>query len=302
MSAGATERSDEGHGPRNRRRVFPHWFATFLGTPSGIIGALGLLLLLTLAFFPESIGGDPLIQTARPLEAPTMAHIFGTDELGRDLFARVVGGARGALWVAIGSASLAALIGVPLGLLAGYRGGWLDQMIMRFFDVVLGVPTIVVALLVVAVMGIGTVNVILAVASAMVPIFGRLARASTLGTKGLDYVVAARAMGATDRDIMFRTILSKITGPLIVQFIVAAALAVTIAASLSFIGLGEAPPAPSWGRMLSEARSYLGISPLYGVFPGLALAFTIATFDSLGRAVRKLYGIGRPSVQSQGAE
>lgn len=292
MSTDVAERpeTEVSHASARRRRAL----RAFFGTPGGMIGTIIMVLLLAMALFGGLLTQDPLVQTAA-FEAPSGAHPFGTDELGRDLLARVVVGTGNALYVALASALLGCALGVPLGLIAGYKGGWVDSVIMRVFDVILGVPAIVVALLIVAILGGGNLNVILAIASAVMPNFGRLARASTLTVREREYVVAARSMGATDLDIMFRTVLRNITSPIIVQFIIAAGVAIVVSASLSFLGLGVSPPTPTWGGMLESARDHLDRAPLYAVFPGVALTLTIAGFDGIGRALQRAMGTKVPS-------
>jgi peptide/nickel transport system permease protein len=192
--------------------------------------------------------------------------------------------------VAVGSAALATVIGVPIGLLSGYLGGVTDYAAMRVMDVLLALPTILLALVIITILGASNVNMLIAIAIGSVPAFARLTRSSTLGAAQQEYVLAARSAGAGRLDIMFRTVLPNITGPVVVQFVVTASLAVTMAASLSFLGLGPAPPTPTWGGMLQTALTFLYQSPLYGVFPGLFLAITVAAFDGIGNGLQVVSG------------
>lgn len=230
------------------------------------------------------------------LQGPTALHPLGTDELGRDIGMRLLVGAQSSLLVAFGSALLALVIGVAVGVVAGYFGGIVDAIAMRVMDLLLAVPILLIALVVVVVLGPSSVNVIIAIAVANLPVFAMLARASTLEVRGLEYVAASRSMGAGNLDIMGRTVLPNILGPLIVQFIVAAASAIVVEASLSFLGLGVPPPAPSWGAMLQQSQSYLYDNPWYGVFPGLALAVTVLLLDRVGRGLQFGFGGSQSTV------
>jgi peptide/nickel transport system permease protein len=179
---------------------------------------------------------------------------------------------------------------VPLGLVAGYLGRWVDAVAMRLIDLLLAVPGILLALVIIAVLGPGRANLVLAIGIGSVPEFGRLTRAATLGIRERDFVVAARGMGASAPDTMFRTVLPNILGPILVQLIVTASLAVVVEAGLSLLGLGSPPPAPSWGGMLQQARSYIYQNPWYGVFPGLCLALTVFCLDRVGRGLQRAVG------------
>lgn len=257
-----------------------------LMTGAAILVGMAALALLAPLVVPYS----PLSQAFNPLLGPSLAHPLGTDELGRDLLSRVLNGAAVSLITAAGAAAIAASVGVPIGLVGGYFGGWIDAVEMRVMDVVLAVPDIIFALVVVAILGPGDWNTLIAIAVVSVPAFARLTRASTLALRGLDFVRAERAMGASNTDIVLRTILPNSSGPIIVQFVITASLAIIIEAGLSFLGLGTQPPNPSWGAMLQTSRSYLAQDPWYGFFPGLALAVTVGALDSLGRGLHVVLG------------
>lgn len=283
----------------------PARFATlrrFARDRSALVAAMVLVAFVAASIVATAITGYGPTQTSdATLVGPTGAHWLGTDELGRDLASRLLVGARTSLIVAFGSALLAMIVGVPIGIVGGYLGRWLDASAMRVMDVLLAVPTILVALVVVAVLGPSTINLIIAIASASVPQFARLARASTLELRERDFVVAERAMGASRTDIMGRTILPNIVGPIIVAFIVTAAAAVVVAASLSFLGLGVPPPEPTWGAMLQQSKSFLHQNPWYGVFPGMALTLTVLCLDRIGRGLQHAFGTSsEPVLRSNG--
>jgi peptide/nickel transport system permease protein len=265
------------------------------------VGAAGLGLLILLALAAPLVAPfDPNQQSAENLLGPGASHLLGTDELGRDILSRLIFGARASLLVGFGAAALGALVGVPLGLAAGYLGRWVDSVAMRLLDLLLAVPGILLALVIIAVLGPGRGNLILAIGIGAVPEFGRLTRAATLAIREQDFVVASRGMGAPTADTMFRTVLPNILGPILVQLVVTASLAVVVEAGLSLLGLGTPPPAPSWGAMLQQARSYLYQSPWYGVFPGLCLAFTVFCLDRVGRGLQRAVGTAVSSGAREG--
>ena len=254
--------------------------------PGAAAGILALVLLIVGGLLLPIVGPyGPADQVSPPLLGPSWAHWFGTDELGRDLFVRVVAGSPLTLVTAIGAAFVAATIGVPLGILAGFLGGWTDAIIARFTDFVLSIPGILMALVIVALFGSSVGNLTIAIGIGAFPTFTRLARAGTLSLRERAFVQAARSMGAGRVDIMVRSIAPNIFPPLLVQLVITASFAILVSASLSFLGLGAPPPAPSWGTMLQISRSYLYEAPLYGVFPGIALMITVASFDAIGRAL-----------------
>lgn len=242
-------------------------------------------------------GPNDLVTT--PFQGPSWSHLCGTDELGRDILSRLLFGARVSLSTAVGAAALAAAIGVPIGMLAGYFGKWVDAPLMRLMDLILSLPDLLLALVVVTVIGGSNLDVLLAIAIVSVPSFARLARASTLATRERPYVLAARSVGAGRFDVLTRTILPNIRGPLLVQAILTASLAILIAASLNFLGLGAPPPAPSWGAMLQTAYTDIHQSVWYGVFSGAILAITIGALDQVGRAAQARMG-GRSSQLKMG--
>jgi peptide/nickel transport system permease protein len=252
-----------------------------------LLGAIVLLSLLAPLIAPH----DPLdTNLALQFQPPSAAYPFGTDELGRDLFSRVLYGGRSALLTAVGSVAIAALVGIPLGLIAGYFGGWADGVAMRVVDVLLAIPAILIALGLIAMFGRGTLNVIVAVGVVNIPAFARITRASTLAVKEHDFVLATQAMGAGYSYLLPITILPNAAGPILVQVAVTGATAILLASALSFLGLGIQPPTPDWGSMLSVGRQHLFEAPWYGIFPGLAIALTVFALDELSKALQDLLG------------
>jgi peptide/nickel transport system permease protein len=260
----------------------------------GAVAGLAVLIVIALAaiFAPWITPYNPLQLGPDPLAGPTAAHWLGTDELGRDQLTRLVFGARESLIVSFGSALVGLVIGVPIGLLAGYLGRAWDVVPMRIMDFILALPYLLVALVVVTILGSGNFYLVLAIGIAAVPGFARLTRASALALRDADFVVATRAMGAGRGDTMVRTVLPNTLAPIIVQFVVTASVAVVVAAALSFISLGPPPPAPTWGGMLQTAEKYLYTDPWYGIFPGLALAIMVACFDRIGHGLQRAIGAG----------
>jgi peptide/nickel transport system permease protein len=221
------------------------------------------------------------------LQPPSLKHFMGTDQFGRDIFSRVIFGARPSLTVAFVSIFLASLMGVFLGVVAGYVGGYVDTVIMRIMDVFFAFPLVVLAIAVMAALGPGIINVIIVVVFVSTPQFVRIARGSALAEKGKPYVLAAKSLGVNDLRIMFRHILPNIVSPTIVQATVMMAWAILTESALSFIGVGIRPPAPSWGFLLSEARNYVVSGEWWmTLFPGLAITITALTFNFMGDTLR----------------
>jgi len=230
---------------------------------------------------------DPyFIAPADALRGPSHLHPLGTDELGRDVLARLLQGARITLVITMAAVALALVVGATLGLAAGFYGGAVDTAIMRSVDVLMSMPGFLLAIGIIAALGVGTTNVILAVGIYSIPTFARIARASTLSVKAEEYVTAARSLGATDRRIMWRHVLPNIVPPLIVQTSLRMATAILSASSLSFLGLGTQPPTPEWGAMLSAGRDYMTRAPLLVAAPGLAILTVALSFNLLGDGLR----------------
>ena len=261
-----------------------------LGHRGALISVLFLgLMILALLLVGWALPLDPLTQDyVNMLKGPSGAHWFGTDELGRDVLARVVYGARTSLLTAAGAVAIAALFGVPIGLMAGFFGGWRDAVLMRIVDVMLSLPGILFAMAMIAVLGRSQTAALVAVGITGVPSFAHITRAQVLSLRKRDFVTAVEALGGSSAYNMFRTVLPNSWSPILVQVVILSSVAILIEASLAFLGLGIPPPTPSWGEMLRTGKSYLHDSPTYAVFPGLVLTFTILSLDTLGRTLAKV--------------
>ncbi len=251
------------------------------------LGFLGLIVLI--AVFADLLPLDPLGQDfLRTLEGPSRDYWFGTDELGRDILSRVVFGARTSLVTAAGAVTIAALIGVPMGLIGGFFGGWRDAVLMRLVDVMMALPAILFAMALIAVFGRSQGAALLAVGITGIPGFARIVRAQVLTLRKRDFVVAVEAFGGTASYNMFRTILPNSWSQILVQVVVLSSVAILLEAALAFLGVGVPPPTPSWGEMLRTGKSYLHEAPYYAVLPGIVLTLTILAFDSIGRGLSRL--------------
>lgn len=223
---------------------------------------------------------------AERLRPPSAAHWLGTDELGRDVLSRVLHGARISLQIQVAAVGLAVGVGTALGLLAGYVGRWPDQLVMRVMDILMAFPGIFLALAIIAALGTGLGNVIIATAIFLVPQFARVVRAAILSLKEKEFVEAARALGEGDVAIVLRYLLPNSLAPIIVQTSLRMATVLLTASGLSFLGLGVQPPAPEWGAMLSNARSYMITAPHVATMPGLAIMLVVLGFNLLGDGLR----------------
>jgi peptide/nickel transport system permease protein len=228
------------------------------------------------------------IDTLAMLSSPSAAHLLGTDDLGRDTLARLVYGARVSLSASTIAVALAMLVGVPLGLVAGYLGGRIDEAVMRVLDSVMALPPLVLALTIAAVLGPGLVNGMLAIAIVAVPTFTRLVRGQVLSIKHDDYVTAARSIGAPRRTIIFRHILPNAINPVIVQGALGVGFAIITESSLSFIGLGAQPPTPSWGSMVQVGFQYLELAPWLVLAPAIIIFVAVLGFNLLGEGLREM--------------
>jgi peptide/nickel transport system permease protein len=270
---------------RFRRSRF---WARFTRNKLAVFGALIIAILLVGAVLAPIIAPhDPIKSNIRErLQPPSAAHLFGTDDLGRDIFSRVVHGTRISLEVGLVSVTIATSVGLVLGLLAGYFGGWIDSIAMRLMDVLFAFPAVLLAIAIMAVLGQSTRNVMIAVGIVYVPIFARITRGSVLAVRELEFVEAARCIGLRSFDIIFKYILPNALDAVIVQVSLATAFAILAEAALSFLGLGTQPPDPSWGSMLSFGREYMLEAPWWTVFPGLAIFLSVLALHLIGDGLR----------------
>jgi peptide/nickel transport system permease protein len=252
---------------------------------------LGLAIVL---FFIVIALCAPLLAPYDPLQTswsalrkpPSGAYWFGTDELGRDVLSRVIWGARASLLAGLVSVSISMAFGVPIGLVAGYVGGWVDGLISRFTDAMLAVPFLILAIALAAFLGPSLTNAMIAIGVSAMPVFIRLTRAQVLSVKVEDYIEAARAVGNPHWRIALRHILPNTLPPLIVQATLTIATAIIAEASLSFLGLGQQPPAPSWGSMLNTAKNYVDNAPWMAIWPGVSIFLLVLSFNLLGDGLR----------------
>lgn len=248
-----------------------------------LIGMMVLMALLSAWISPY----DPAMQDTRyALTGPGARHWLGTDELGRDILSRIIWGTRISLQVGVSAVLVAFLIGMPLGMVAGYQGGTADALVMRGMDIMLAFPNLLMALLLVAALGSSLPNEIIAIGIALVPNFARVARGMTLSLKENEYIVAAKALGETPWRVMFRHLLPNAFATLFVMATLYIATAIRTEASLSFLGLGVPPPTPSWGNILSEGQAYVRQAPWVTGFSGLAILMAVLAFNLLGDALR----------------
>lgn len=255
---------------------------------SAILGLVIIVVLVIMAVLAPWIAPfDPAKQSWTAVrKAPSLANWFGTDESGRDLFSRVVWGARASLMAGVVSISIAVGLGVPIGLLAAYRGGFTDTIISRITDAMLACPFLILAIALAAFLGPSLTNAMIAIGVTSTPIFVRLTRGQVMAVKVEDYVEAARSVGNPAYRIAFRHILPNILPALLVQATLSIAAAIIAEASLSFLGLGQQPPAPSWGSMLNTAQRFLTQAPWMAIFPGIAIFLAVLSFNLLGDGLR----------------
>ena len=230
---------------------------------------------------------DPLATSWSAVRAaPAAAHPFGSDELGRDVLSRIIWGARASLLAGVVSVSISLALGVPIGMAAGYLGRWVDALISRITDAMLACPFLILAIALAAFLGPSLTNAMIAIGISATPIFIRLTRAQVISAKAEDYVEAARALGNPHLRIALRHIFPNIVAPLIVQATLAIAAAIIAEASLSFLGLGQQPPAPCWGCMLNTAKNYIDQAPWMAIWPGLSIFLLVLSFNLLGDGLR----------------
>ena len=257
-------------------------------SPLTLIGLAIITIMCLLAILAPLIApyAPDAINLRARLQAPSLLHFFGTDEVGRDIFSRVLVGAQISLAAGVFAVLSGAVPGTLLGLFAGYYGGWWDRVIMRICDVLFAFPGILLAIAVVAILGSGIANVIIAVAIFSIPAFARLVRGNTLVLKQQTFIESARSIGASNMSIIFNHILPGTVSSIVVFFTMRIGTAIISAASLSFLGLGAQPPTPEWGAMLNEARADMVIAPHVAIFPTVAIFLTVLAFNLLGDGLR----------------
>ncbi len=270
--------------PRRRYRGLRKFARNKAAVAGAIIVAFAVLVALLAPWISPY---DPIATSFMTVrQAPSALHWFGTDELGRDILARMIYGAQASLAAGVVSVGIAVIVGVPLGLLAGYFGRWVDAIVSRLADALLSIPFLILAIAMAAFLGASLTNAMIAIGVSAMPRFVRLARAQALTVKAEEYVEGARAIGLTDTRIIVRYILPNVLPPIIVQASLTVATAIIAEASLSFLGLGQLPPLPSWGSMLNTAKDFVEQAPWMSIFPGIAIFLTVLGFNLLGDGLR----------------
>lgn len=255
-----------------------------------VLGGIVVLMFLMLAIVPQLFTSyDPIGKNlSERLLSPSAAHWFGTDDLGRDIYARVVYGARISLMVGLLSVGIALVIGSLIGVVAGYFGGNIGEVLMRVIDILLAFPSILLAILIVAILGPGLINAMVAIGIVNIPIYARLLRSTSLQIRNNEFIEAAHAMGASHTRIIFHHILPNCLSPLIVQATLGIGAAILETAGLSFLGLGAQPPTPEWGTMLAQGKDFIRTAPWTLFFPGIAITMVVVAFNLMGDGLRDL--------------
>lgn len=272
------------------RSLWQEAFRRLLKNKGAIIGMLFLLALAIAAVlagflfdYDKVVIGQDI---SNRLQWPSAQHIFGTDDLGRDIFVRILYGARYSLIIGCGSVAIGLILGVVLGSLAGYYGGAVDQIVMRATDILYAIPNIMIAVVIVSLLGASTLNLLLALCVTCATSFARIARASVMTLRDQEYIEAAQAMGLPTWKIILKHVLPNTLAPIIVQVTLLIGTTIIAASSLSFLGIGVPSPAPEWGAMLSAGRSYIRTSSYICIIPGLAIMFTVLALNLLGDGLR----------------
>lgn len=287
-----TSETPDRRGPTARPRVgqFRRLGEDIRRTPNALIGLTIVSLFLILAAIGPYIVPHPATEMVmlNQFAPPSLEHPFGTDAFGRDVFSRIIVGARLSFLLAATATLFAIVLGTPLGLVAGYVGGWVDEVLMRLSDTLLALPSIILALVIVTTLGSSLINVVLAIAIVYAPRIARVVRGGTLALRDQEFVQAARARGESGSYVIFSEILPNTVAPLIVEASIRMGFAILLATSLSFLGLGASPPAPDWGLMINEARLQVFRAPWLTIFPSIAIGLTIVGFNLLGDGIRDI--------------
>ncbi|MCQ2009963.1 ABC transporter permease [Sporolactobacillus sp. STSJ-5] len=260
----------------------------FRHNPAAVGGLLFILLLIASALLAKQVAPQSpyAMSTTARLTGPSAVHWFGTDQFGRDIFSRIIYGSRISLQVGIIAVGFSFVLGTLMGVIAGYAGGWIDQIISRITDILFALPDILLALVIMAILGPSLNNLMLAIGIVYTPIFSRIARGAVLNIRDSLFIEAAYSMGVKQYKILLRHLLPNILSPLIVQITLSFAFAILAEASLSFLGLGVSPDTPSWGIMLSSAKDWMELSWWTAVFPGLAITLAVLSFNVVGDGLR----------------
>lgn len=262
----------------------------FFRNKAALLGLVYMVVLLVAAIFADKLFDyDTVVirnNIGERLMPPCAVHWFGTDDLGRDIFARVVHGARLSLTISFSAVALALVVGGIIGLFAAYYGGFVDELLMRLTDIFIAVPTTLMCIILVAALGSSSLNLILALGLASMPTFARVVRSAVLTVRDEEYITSARALGAKDSEIVIKHVLPNCMGPILVQTTLRIASAIYNTSALSFLGLGIAQPAPEWGGMLSAGRNYIRTASYISLIPGLAIMLTVLALNLMGDGIR----------------
>ena len=270
------------------------WSISFKRLRKNKTAIAGIMIIIIFALIavlaPYIAPYDPFNQNfIKSFRAPSSEHFLGTDEFGRDIFSRIIYGARISLQIGFIAVFISLIVGVALGLIAGYYGGWIDMGIMRFMDLMLSFPYILLALVIMSILGPGIYNAMIAIGIVYVPQNARIVRSSVLSVKKKEYVMAAKALGANDSRIILKHVLLNSMAPIIIQTTLSIGRAIINAAGLSFLGLGAQPPTPEWGAMLSNGQDFLRNAPWIATFPGVAIALLVLGFNLVGDGLRDAF-------------
>ncbi|ERN51992.1 ABC transporter permease [Alkalihalophilus pseudofirmus] len=277
--------------PEDQYTVVSPWREAFKQLKKNKLAIVGLIIItsfILIAIFAPLLTSSSYSETnpANRLQGPSMEHWFGTDDFGRDIFTRIVYGARLSLQVGFFAVTGALIFGTTLGLIAGYYGRWIDMLISRIFDIMLAFPSILLAIAIVAILGPSLQNALIAIAIVNVPIFGRLVRSKVISLREEEFIMAAKAQGMKNGRIIFHHILPNSLAPIIVQATLGFGTAILEAAALGFLGLGAQAPMPEWGKMLSDSRQFIQSAPWTVLFPGFSIMLVVLGFNMIGDGLR----------------